>query len=353
MEKAKKNKAFSLHTIWILLACNFLGGCAGSGDDDFSPRGRTLSPKRATSRSYVINGVRYNPQQHYEYAESGIASYYGGRDKFHGKKTATAEVFNTHALTAAHKTLPLPSVVLVTNLENGRSLKLKVNDRGPFVVGRIIDVSQKASQLLGFYREGTAKVKVECLVMESLALNQNPRGEIPLQLANAGAGSSYGGVRKPQPVTPPKNLKSRSQRKSARPVMIAQANTPLPPPAPLLRPASAGKPPPSSHRNVQQPGFMALTHTAPSPSQIKPAVQNTGKVFIQAGTFSLFTNAQNLSSQLKTLNPGAPIALKPVSIRNTSMFAVRVGPFRNSDEAQILLKQMAEAGHHDVRLIYD
>ena len=359
MEEAKKYLAFSLHVIWFLGVCLFLVGCGGGGEVDVYPGVKTHSPKRATSRSYVINGVRYYPQQHYEYREIGIASYYGGRDKFHGKKTATAEIFNTHALTAAHKTLPLPSVVLVTNLENGRSLRLKVNDRGPFIEGRIIDVSQKASQLLGFYNQGTAKVQVECLVMESLALNQNPRGEIPLQLANAGSESLYGGVRKPQPAMPRRNWKGKPFEKQSSPILIAQASLkPRPTPQPLLKPAPRFLPSKVQDRplprgsSTNRPAFMAFAQ-APPTSAVKKAAQKSGNIFIQAGTFSLFTNAQNLSTQLKTLTPGVPIDLKAILVRNASMFAVRLGPFRNSEEAKVLLKQMAQAGHNDARLIYN
>jgi rare lipoprotein A len=359
VNNVKKYLAFSLHGIGILGVCLLLSACGGGGEADFSPGYKTLSPKRATSRSYVINGVRYHPQQHYEYKERGKASYYGGRDTFHGKKTSTAEVFNAHGLTAAHKTLPLPSVVIVTNLDNGRSLKLKVNDRGPFVEGRIIDVSEKASRLLGFYREGTANVLVECLVMESLALNQNPKGEIPLQLAQAGSESLYSGVRKPQPAMPEKTPRSKRNQVPKSTLMMAQANAKYNSVAEsLLRaapqaPATTQQRPASIPRSVP-PGFMAYAHTpSPASSSLKTVAQKAENIFIQAGTFSLFTNAQNLSTKLKAMSPRIPVGLKAVLIRNASMFAVRLGPFRNSDEAQNLLKQMAQAGHRDARLIYD
>lgn len=356
MNNAKQYLTFSLQGFGALAFCLYLAGCGGAGDADFSSGHRTLSPKRATSRPYVINGIRYHPQQHYEYKERGKASYYGGRDTFHGKKTSTAEIFNAHGLTAAHKTLPLPSVVMVTNLDNGRSLKLKVNDRGPFVEGRIIDVSEKASRLLGFYREGTANVLVECLVMESLALNQNPKGEIPLQLAHAGPESHYSGIRKPQPAMPEKTQRPKQNHASKSPIMMAQVN-PKANSEPLIRPASPSKAvqqrPSSIPRNVP-PGFMAYAYAPQTiSSSVKTVAQKTENIFIQAGTFALFTNAQKLSAQLKAISPRIPVGLKAVLIRNASMFVVRLGPFRNSDEAQSLLKQMAHAGHRDAKLIYD
>ncbi len=92
----------------------------------------------------------------------GVASWYGG--EFHGRPTSSGEVYDMYQLTCAHNTLPLGTIVMVTNLENGRSLELKVNDRGPFVKERIIDVSYAASQMLGMWEKGTALVKVEVIV---------------------------------------------------------------------------------------------------------------------------------------------------------------------------------------------
>jgi rare lipoprotein A len=92
----------------------------------------------------------------------GIASWYG--EEFHGRSTSSGEVYDMYQLTCAHNTLPLGTIVMVTNLENGRSLELKVNDRGPFVKERILDVSYAASQMLGMWEKGTAPVKVEVIV---------------------------------------------------------------------------------------------------------------------------------------------------------------------------------------------
>lgn len=153
----------------------FLAGCASEQPDLCDGICTPTHPKfikRAYNRSYTIKGITYTPQQHYEYKETAIASYYGGRDIFHGRSTSNGEIFNKNALTAAHKTIPIPSVVVVTNLENHRSLRLKVNDRGPFVSGRIIDISEKAAKILGMHRKGTSLVRVETDVPASLALAQ-------------------------------------------------------------------------------------------------------------------------------------------------------------------------------------
>lgn len=129
--------------------------------------------KKAFNRPYEIKGTLHKPKQHYEHVEVGIASYYGGGDVFHGRKTSTGQVFDMHEISAAHKYLPLPCIVRVTNLENGRTLKVPVVDRGPFVDDRVIDLSRKAAQLLGFHQKGLAKVRVETLVHESLHYAEN------------------------------------------------------------------------------------------------------------------------------------------------------------------------------------
>ena len=111
---------------------------------------------------YVQFGERYCPMVSAEgFVETGVASWYG--EDFHGRPTALGEPYNMYAMTAAHKTLPLPSRVRVTNLENGRRVELRVNDRGPFVKGRVIDLSYGAAQELGVVRRGTARVRVEAL----------------------------------------------------------------------------------------------------------------------------------------------------------------------------------------------
>ena len=114
--------------------------------------------RRQVGRPYEINGVWYTPHEDTDYNEVGLASWYGGYHQ--GRKTANGETFDVGLLTAAHKTLPLPSIVEVTNLENGRSMRLRVNDRGPFVQGRIIDLSQAAAEELGVIRSGVARVRV-------------------------------------------------------------------------------------------------------------------------------------------------------------------------------------------------
>lgn len=117
---------------------------------------------RIGNRTYSVLGKTYRVRDSAEgYVEEGQASFYGS--KFHGRKTSNHEVYDMYAFTAAHKTLPLPSYVRVTNLANGRSVVVRVNDRGPFHAGRIIDLSYAAAAKLGFIKQGTARVEVRAL----------------------------------------------------------------------------------------------------------------------------------------------------------------------------------------------
>ena len=108
---------------------------------------------------YVIAGRTYVPQEDTGYRAEGLASWYGS--DFHGRLTANGEIFDMYALSAAHPTLPLPSYVRITNLENRRSIVVRVNDRGPYHDNRVIDVSVRAAKLLGFFDRGVAQVRVE------------------------------------------------------------------------------------------------------------------------------------------------------------------------------------------------
>ena len=118
---------------------------------------RLYSHQRVGKR-YSIKGKSYTPKHNPSYDNVGIASWYG--EKFHGRKTATGEIYNMNDLTAAHKTLPLNSMVHVENLENGRTLIIRVNDRGPFATGRIIDLSKASAKALGTMSGGLARVRV-------------------------------------------------------------------------------------------------------------------------------------------------------------------------------------------------
>jgi rare lipoprotein A len=144
-------------------------------------------------KPYVVGGRVYVPEVDPHYSAVGLASWYG--DDFHGRYTANGEIFDKDSISAAHPTLPLPSYARVTNLSNNKSIIVRVNDRGPYAHGRLIDVSVKTAHLLGFHNHGTAKVKVEYVGMAPLAgsddrklmatLREGTPAEPPVQVASA------------------------------------------------------------------------------------------------------------------------------------------------------------------------
>lgn len=142
------------------------GGSSGGTAESEPPRYQVSAFK--VGDTYRVAGQSFTPEADWSYDEVGIASWYGS--DFNGRKTASGEVFDKNLLTAAHTTLPLPVIARVTNLQNGRSVKVRINDRGPFAHGRLIDVSQAAARKLGFLGNGTAKVRVQVLADESQAL---------------------------------------------------------------------------------------------------------------------------------------------------------------------------------------
>lgn len=161
-----------MHLLALLMAALLIASCAPTRYPPGHPNGSVA--KQPTSLHLGEGGIvkRGNPYQiddkwYYplasgeNYDEIGIASWYG--EKFHGLKTANGEVYNMYAMTAAHTTLPMPSLVRVTNLENSKSVVLRVNDRGPFAKSRIIDVSFAAAKALGMIKHGTARVRVQTL----------------------------------------------------------------------------------------------------------------------------------------------------------------------------------------------
>ena len=168
----------------VLALCGFIHGCAQtnkvvtipgtSSNRSYDPGGPAdAKPKyEPTSKlgnppSYAVLGKRYHVMKQREgFTERGIASWYG--KKFHGRKTSNGEIYNMYAMTAAHKTLPLPAYVNVRNLQNGREIVVRVNDRGPFHAGRIIDLSYAAAKKLDIIRKGTGRVEIRDVSVSKL-----------------------------------------------------------------------------------------------------------------------------------------------------------------------------------------
>jgi rare lipoprotein A len=160
--------------VGLVAGCLALANCAGGLSGRVDPKYGVSSSARVVAdgqpvpkgggvyrvgKPYLVGGREYVPQEDVNYSAVGLASWYG--DDFHGRYTANGEIFDMNSISAAHPTMPLPSYARVTNLANHRSIVVRVNDRGPYVGNRVIDLSVKTAKILGFYGEGVAKVKVE------------------------------------------------------------------------------------------------------------------------------------------------------------------------------------------------
>ncbi len=265
-------------------------------------------------KPYFIKGVRYVPREDPNYNKTGIASWYG--KQFHGRKTANGEVYDMDALTAAHPTLPLPTKVRVTNLENGKSLVLRVNDRGPFANGRIIDVSRRSAQLLGFERQGTAKVRVEYM---SLA----PRETFVAS----------------KPTTP----ESERRAVAARPTKEVQTAS-LEPPTGASAPA-LGRP--STTVSDADAKFLPIVMPSTESMVEKVAVPSTTDIFIQAGVFLDPLNANRMRTQLSSLGP---VNVRADMIDEQQYYRVRLGPIISVKDADIKLAQLIAMGHTEAHI---
>lgn len=188
-------------------------------------------------KPYKVRGKWYHPKEDHGYDRVGKASWYG--PNFHGRKTANGEVFDQYHLSAAHTTFPLPSYARVTNVANGRSVIVRVNDRGPYSHRRIIDVSKKAAEVLGFKQQGTADVRVEYVgraplegddmpkLLASIGAGKDGRASSPLaalgETASAARALAVPSVRRASGPLPPASLTRASSTPSTKAVRLRGA----------------------------------------------------------------------------------------------------------------------------------
>jgi rare lipoprotein A len=267
---------------------------------------------------YNIGGVWYYPKEDPFYDETGIASWYG--EDFHGKQTANGELYNMQALTAAHRTLPLPTIVRVTNLENGRSIRLRVNDRGPYARGRIIDVSKRAADLLGFKQNGTARVRVQ----------YEGRGKVADPTQSADIDGS--------PAT---------STTTAAPVTSVAATQLAPPPgARASAPVAANVP----TAPVAMPSAMEAAWGEPDGTVTSQPVPASTRLWIQVGSFTIRSNAERLATSLSRLGAAQT---SQVMLNGKPMFRVRFGPFNAVEEADAMLDRVINAGQNGAQIVVE
>lgn len=237
---------------------------------------------------YQINGRWYRPHVDQGYNRVGVASWYG--DEFANRPTANGENFDPRLMTAAHKTLPLPSVVEVTNLENQKKVRVRVNDRGPFAHNRIIDMSRAAARELGFLRNGTARVRVRILPGES------------------------------------RQVALEAQRK---------------------HPTAARRTIWAAKKRGAYPGrTVATDNKRPRQTASSGSSNARGTYFIQAGAFSERANAESLKDEL-----GGKARVVEANVRGQTYYRVQVGPAKSEAEASAVLSEMIDKGHASAHLV--
>lgn len=210
----------------------------GSAPRAGSTVGRDGKPLRGTEKPYQINGTWYYPREDKDYNVVGIGSWYG--EQFHNRRTANGEIFDMDIPSAAHKTLPLPSLVEVTNLDNGQKMILRVNDRGPFVGDRVIDLSKAAAQQLGYARQGVARVRVKYVGPAPKAVFDAPRQYANVQSAPSRP-RSFDDIKEPPQrvqVLPPRREPDPDWSAPAGP--IQQSAPPVRAPDPIFASAAKG-----------------------------------------------------------------------------------------------------------------
>jgi peptidoglycan lytic transglycosylase len=283
------------------------------------PRSRTGNPP-----FYDVLGKRYFVlSSSVGYVERGVASWYG--PGFHKVRTSTGEPYDMYAMTAAHRTLPLPAYVRVTNLQNGRSIVVRVNDRGPFVGNRIIDLSYTAAVKLDMLRNGTAMVEVRNL--EPVAVGA------PLSAALAAPSAAALGTPSAPSSAPP----------SAAPPLTAPHAAPL-----VATPITAAEaPPPAPADAVQSPA--AASDSSGSGVSTVPVPR---ALFIQAGAFSDPKNAERLMEELRGGGYGT-VFVRDNEIAGRRMYRVRIGPVPNVAEFDRIVAALERAGVHDAHLALD
>jgi len=304
----------------VLCAGASLGACA-SVTPQYSTREPPPRP-RATGPSgyklgapYQVGGIWYVPREQPDYDQTGVASWYG--DAFDQKPTADGEIFDKDLPSAAHTTLPLPSLVEVTNLDNGRKLVVRVNDRGPFVDGRIIDLSHEAARQLGYDRAGLARVRVRYLRPAPLY------GEDTLRYARyQPRANSAPSTREAAAPPPPAKL-------SAPEVVLTSG--PLPKPTPVVVAELAPLPAPAK---------APTANPAPDPSRIGFRVQ--------AGAFSNLDNAHHAAAVLAVAGHAD---VEPFYRDGVTLWRVVLDGAPDEDAAEALREKAAEAGFPDARVI--
>lgn len=340
-----------------------LAGCAGTGGVDpetgtrASPHASKVrpSPHRKVGAPYRVAGRWYTPRHEPGYDATGTASWYG--PKFHGRLTANGEVFDMNRLTAAHPTLPLPSLVRVTNLRNGRQAVLRVNDRGPFARGRVIDLSRAAAETLGTRAAGLAPVRVEYLgeatMGEAIVRLGEPEayanGRYASRVEPLPAGAAAGTVRTriEEGEELPRTADRSRVKGAVAPAVLAAARAEEDVVSLPVAPARAHRAVLSASATKAAP--IAITREAPPPL-ILDASEMSPAFYVQVGAFASAENAAAASARLPS---SVPISLTADEDAAPPLHRLRIGPYAYEFPAAEALRVAQAAGFDDAVLIED
>jgi rare lipoprotein A len=275
----------------------------------------TANPVYKIGNPYQVGGVWYYPERDLAYDETGIGSWYG--DEFAGRLTANGEIFDPDMVTAAHKTLPMPSVVRVTNLDNGKSLVVRINDRGPFVAGRIIDLSREAARLIGYRDQGIARVRVQVLAEQTLRLEK---------LAKNG------------------NFLEITGDVSAMPTVAAVEQ----PEVSMTATSSSGK---TVDSDVENDNVSALELLARSRvGEVITVAPIETQIWVQVGAFYAEANASNVLAKVEDVGAGQ---VSPVDVSGQTLHRVRIGPLNSVEAADRALDGVIGLGFSGARIVVD
>lgn len=278
-------------------------------------------------KPYQVAGVWFEPKEQPNYDKKGVASWYG--EDFNRRRTSNGEYFDMNRLTAAHATLPLPSYVKVTNLKNGREIVVRVNDRGPFVDTRVMDLSKAAAVALDYKQQGMTTVRLQYIGPAPL----NDDGGAHLMAMNKELDRG----------TPLRQMIAQAEKHKGRgysdKVMVAEAK-----PKKKLFAVAAAPPAPQP----PQPEAVAYAAPAATPAQALAAATGEMSYFVQLGSYSNSENASHVRDQFA----GAwPVQFIELAGTNGPVYRVRLGPISDDADAQTALSDAQAAGFGDARLL--
>jgi rare lipoprotein A len=307
------------HVLFKVFAIGFLAAaCANT-----HPQNTVSLPSNAgvykVGNPYQIDGTWYYPREQPNYDETGIASWYG--PTFYGHHTANGEMYDGSAMTAAHRTLPMPVNVRVTNLDNGRSVVVRVNDRGPYAKGRIIDLSEAAARELDVIRTGTARVRVTYLARADSVGGAPLPDETPPQIASA------------VPAAPTEKVDTQALNLIPGAIVAPPAPAALAP-VPVVSPSL-----PPSQADAQPNGEVT-----------KVPVPSVTHIYVQVGAFSNATNANRLRDRFSA---AGGLSVSPIGRAGQTLYRVRSGPYDNVADADQALARLNGLGSNDAQIVVD